>query len=178
MADITTLGAPIKTAYEGQANTNAFTDAEKTKLAGVPSSFDADTVGLGNVDNTSDADKPISDDTQAALDLKQPISPRVSSSASSATPTPNADTTDAYILTALAAAAAFAAPTGTPVQGQAMIIRIKDNGTARALTWDAIYRAIGVTLPTTTVISKTTYISMIYNSTDTKWDVLGVALEA
>lgn len=27
-------------------------------------------VGLGNVDNTSDADKPISDDTQAALDLK------------------------------------------------------------------------------------------------------------
>ena len=29
-------------------------------------------VGLGNVDNTSDADKPISDDTQAALDLKAP----------------------------------------------------------------------------------------------------------
>ena len=27
-------------------------------------------VGLGNVDNTADADKPISDDTQAALDLK------------------------------------------------------------------------------------------------------------
>ena len=27
-------------------------------------------VGLGNADNTSDADKPISDDTQAALDLK------------------------------------------------------------------------------------------------------------
>ena len=27
-------------------------------------------VGLGNVDNTSDADKPISDDTQAALDTK------------------------------------------------------------------------------------------------------------
>lgn len=30
-------------------------------------------VGLGSVDNTSDADKPISDDTQAALDLKQPL---------------------------------------------------------------------------------------------------------
>jgi len=27
-------------------------------------------VSLGNVDNTSDADKPVSDDTQAALDLK------------------------------------------------------------------------------------------------------------
>lgn len=36
MADIqlSTLGSVIKTAYEGQANTNAFTDAEKTKLAG------------------------------------------------------------------------------------------------------------------------------------------------
>lgn len=30
-------------------------------------------VGLGSVDNTSDADKPISDDTQAALDLKAPL---------------------------------------------------------------------------------------------------------
>lgn len=37
MADIeiSTLGGVIKTAYEGEANTNAFTDAEKTKLAGI-----------------------------------------------------------------------------------------------------------------------------------------------
>lgn len=70
MAEITTLGAVIKTTYEGQPNTNAFTDAEKTKLAGVPDTFDADTVGLGNVDNTSDADKPVSTAQQTALDLK------------------------------------------------------------------------------------------------------------
>ena len=31
-------------------------------------------VGLGNVDNTSDADKPVSDDTQTALDLKADLS--------------------------------------------------------------------------------------------------------
>jgi hypothetical protein len=35
-----------------------------------------------------------------------------------------------------------------------------------------------VTLPTTTVISKTLYLGMIYNSTDTKWDVVAVAQEA
>lgn len=46
------------------------TDAERTKLDNTPDSFDKDTVGLGNVDNTSDADKPISDATQAALDEK------------------------------------------------------------------------------------------------------------
>lgn len=106
------------------------------------------------------------------------ITPRVSSTASSATPTPNADTDDEYILTALAAGATFAVPSGTPTQGQAMFIRIKDNGSAQTLAFNAIYRAIGVTLPTTTVISKTMYIGMIYNSTDTKWDVLTVAQEA
>lgn len=33
-----TTGAAVKAAYEGEANTNAFTDAEKTKLAGLESS--------------------------------------------------------------------------------------------------------------------------------------------
>ena len=33
-----TSGAVIKAAYEGEANTNAFTDAEKSKLAGLESS--------------------------------------------------------------------------------------------------------------------------------------------
>lgn len=33
MAELSTLGAVIKTAYEAETNTNAFTDAEKTKLA-------------------------------------------------------------------------------------------------------------------------------------------------
>lgn len=98
--------------------------------------------------------------------------------ASSSTPTPNADTTDIYIVTALAAGATFGAPTGTPVQGQKLIIRIKDNATARTLAYNAIYRAIGVTLPTTTVISKTLYLGLIYNATDTKWDVVAVGQEA
>src|SRR5690625_1434556 len=35
MAELSTLGGVIKTAYEGEANTNAYTDAEKTKLAGI-----------------------------------------------------------------------------------------------------------------------------------------------
>lgn len=33
----------------------------------------AESIGLGNVDNTTDADKPISIATQAALDTKQPV---------------------------------------------------------------------------------------------------------
>lgn len=100
------------------------------------------------------------------------------STASSATPTPNADTTNQYNLTALAAAAAFGAPTGTPLDGQKLIIRIKDNATPRALTWNSIYRPLGIALPTTTSASKTTYMQFIYNAADTKWDLVALSQEA
>jgi hypothetical protein len=116
-------------------------------------------------------------DTTDTLTNKR-ITARVGTTASSTTPTPDADAHDIYTVTALAAGATFGAPTGTPTGGQSLMIRIKDNGTARTLAFNAIYRAIGVTLPTTTVINKTVYLGMIYNATDSKWDVLGVGQEA
>lgn len=103
---------------------------------------------------------------------------RVGTTASFATPTPDADSQDQYTVTALAVNATFGAPTGTPSDGQNLIIRVKDNATARTLAFNAIYRAIGITLPTTTVISKTLYLGMKYNSADTKWDVLAYGIEA
>lgn len=105
------------------------------------------------------------------------LDPRVQSVVSSATVTP-VSTNDLVVITAQAEALTLANPTGTAVQGQAMMIRIKDNGTARAITFGANYRALGVTLPTTTTVNKTTYLGLIYNSTDTKWDVIGVNTEA
>jgi len=103
------------------------------------------------------------------------IQPRVTSIASSATPTPDADTTDMYIITALATGATFGSPTGTPVQGQKLMIRIEDNGSAQSLAYNAIYRAFGAALPTTTTIGKTLYLGCIYNSTDSAWDVVATA---
>jgi len=46
------------------------------------------------------------------------------------------------------------------------------------LTYNVIFRAMGVTLPTTTVISKTLYLGCRYNVADTKWDVIAVGQEA
>lgn len=103
--------------------------------------------------------------------------PNVQSVTSAATVTP-VNTNNLVVITAQAAALTLANPTGTWVQGQSLMIRIKDNGTARALTFDTNYRAIGVTLPTTTVINKITYLGIIYNSTDGKWDVIGVTTQA
>lgn len=103
--------------------------------------------------------------------------PNVQSVTSAATVTPTT-LNDEVVITAQAVALNIANPTGTAVQGQSLIIRIKDNGTARAITYDTQYRAIGVTLPTTTVISKIVYLGFIYNSTDTKWDCIGISQQA
>ena len=105
------------------------------------------------------------------------LNARVQTVTSSATVTP-VSTNDLVIITAQATGLTLANPTGTFTEGQALMIRIKDNATARTIAFDTNYRAIGVTLPTTTVISKTLYLGIIYNSTDSKWDIVGYNLQA
>ena len=105
------------------------------------------------------------------------LNPSVQTVTSSATVTP-ISTNDIVTITAQATGLTLANPTGTFKEGQALMIRIKDNGTAQSITFGSNYRAIGVTLPTTTLISKTLYLGIIYNSTDAKFDVLGINLQA
>jgi hypothetical protein len=76
----------------------------------------------------------------------------------------------------------LASPLGTgATTGQKLLIRLKDNGTARGITWttsSGAYRAIGITLPTTTVISKVTYVGLVYNGTDLFWDAVATVTQA
>lgn len=102
---------------------------------------------------------------------------RVVSQADDSTAVINVTATDVYELTAMANATTFST-TGTPIDGQKIIIRFKDNGSARALTWDGIFRAIGVTLPTTTTANKQHYVECIYNSNASKFDAINVRTEA
>jgi hypothetical protein len=106
------------------------------------------------------------------------IDPRVTSAASASTLIPDISASDVYAYTALAAGLTINAPTGTPVDGDKLIFRLLDNGTGRALTWNATYTVIGVTLPTTTTASKTTYVGCIYNANNTRWDVIAVTTQA
>lgn len=106
----------------------------------------------------------------------RPVS-KVQSIVSAATVTPTF-ANDLVKVTALAAACQLLNPTGTAIDGHGIVIRIKDNGTARALTYDTQYRAMGVTLPTTTVLGKTLYLGGVWNAEDTKLDILSVAQEA
>jgi len=62
-------------AYADQAETDAITaagTAADTKISTAVAALTKSSVGLGNVDNTSDANKPVSTATQTALDLKAP----------------------------------------------------------------------------------------------------------
>jgi len=113
-----------------------------------------------------------------SIKRKAIIDPISVTTASTATLTIDTDVSDFATITAQAEGLTIAAPTGTPVEGQKLIIRLKDDGSARAITFNAIFRALGVTLPTTTVASKTTYLGLVYNSTDTKWDVVATKTEA
>jgi len=99
------------------------------------------------------------------------ITPRVSTEASSATPTINTDNVDAHSITALATAITSMTTnlSGTPTNFQKLIIRIKDNGTARAIAWGASFEAKGVDLPTTTTISKVLTVGFIYDTVTSKW---------
>jgi len=107
------------------------------------------------------------------------INPRVSSAASPTSPlTPDFSSYDVYAITGLTTALTINAPTGTPVDGNKLMFRLLDNGTSRALTWNATYTVIGVTLPTATTISKTTYVGCIYNANNTRWDVIAVTTQA
>jgi len=99
---------------------------------------------------------------------------QIISSSVSVTPTYG---NDLVAITGLSTNVTINNPTGTWPEGKDLTIRIKDNGVARTITWDTKYRAIGVTLPNTTIASKTTYIGLIYNSIDDKFDVIGSTTE-
>ena len=101
----------------------------------------------------------------------------VTSITTSATPTLNADTEDELCITALAGATEIKNPTGTLINGKGYILRIKDNGTARNLTWDTMWKGIGLVLPSTTILGKYLYIGAIYNSISNKMDVVAAPQE-
>jgi hypothetical protein len=83
-----------------------------------------------------------------------------------------------HTITALAAANTFGVPTiasGSLDNNYKLMIRIKDNGTARGLSWNAIFRASSdLALPTTTILGKTLYLGFNYNIVDTKWDLVSL----
>jgi hypothetical protein len=110
-------------------------------------------------------------DTQTLTNKR--VTPRVSTTTSSATPTINTDTTDVFGLTAQAAnITSFTTNlSGTPTDGQRLQIYIVGTA-ARTISWGTSFEASTVALPTTTVTTNRLDVSFIWNAATSKWRCL------
>lgn len=97
----------------------------------------------------------------------------VASTTDDSTAVIDSDSYDEYYLTAIANNTTISV-TGTPTQGQEIFIGLKDAGTTKTLTWTSI-TALGVTLPTATVVSKQHIIKLKYISS--AWWAIAVNVE-
>jgi len=78
-----------------------------------------------------------------------------------------------YTLTALAEPATFNSPSGTPLDGNSLVLKIKASGTEIVLAWNDIYRG-GTDISLPSITNKTMVLHFMYNAADTKWDLVGI----
>ncbi|CAL7961512.1 hypothetical protein GAMM_230015 [Gammaproteobacteria bacterium] len=103
------------------------------------------------------------------------ITPRVYSVTSPTSVTVNSDSTDIVSVVSLSAGLTINAPAGTPRDGQLLTIRINALATPQALTWNAIFRAIGdYVLPSVTVATSDFAANFMYNTDAVKWDLVNI----
>jgi hypothetical protein len=108
------------------------------------------------------------------------VTPRILSATTYTTNTGTSiagDTQDMFIVTAQAGDLLFNNPSGTPTDGQKLIISVASSTTAaRALTWGNAYGSTTVALPTTTAATTATLtIGFIWSASKNLWQCVAVA---
>ena len=116
------------------------------------------------------------------VNFEQGYIPRISSNVTVASPFAwDSSQFDVYEIKALANNLTIGADVNTPINGQKILFRIKDDGVSKTLIWttgvEKGFREISALLPTTTNAGKLIYVGAMYNSTDLRWDVLAVGQE-
>lgn len=102
------------------------------------------------------------------------VTKRVVSTTQSATPSVNTDNGDIFEITALAQAITSMTTnlTGTPVDGDVMMVQITDNGTARAITWGAKFASFAAALPASTVVSTMLPVLFQWSAASSVWNCM------
>jgi hypothetical protein len=78
-------------------------------------------------------------------------------------------------VTALAEAMTINAPAGTPVDSQKIILRIKDDGTSKTLTWNAVWRNLTGIDISSTLAGAVIYFGAVYNAENSTWDITAMS---
>ena len=112
MADINQVQLPDGSQYNIKDDTSGY--ASETYVQNQISGITKATIGLGNVDNTSDANKPVSTAQQTALDGKTNTSV-IAYTESSATATKRYEIGDQFILSGVLYTATAIIPNGDPI---------------------------------------------------------------
>ncbi len=111
--------------------------------------------------------------TDAQTLTNKRITPRIYSTATTATLSPNVDNYDIFEITALAGNLTINDFSGTPTNGQRAMIRIKDNGTSRMLTWLTNMFVARATIPSNVTRPNTwSYFIFQYHSDTSNWEVI------
>lgn len=115
-------------------------------------------------------DKVVTPSVTITLTNKR-ITPRVTTIVTSSTPTINTNNCDAVTITALASDITSMTTnlSGSPNNFDKLIIRFKDNGTARVIAWGASFANYGGVLPLTTVVGKTINVALQWDSVALVW---------
>lgn len=106
------------------------------------------------------------------------VTKRVTAASDATSITPDGDTADVVTQANTQALGTLTinSPSGTPTNGQELTLRIKSTN-AHTYSFNAIYRgSLDTPLPTThSGSSLTDYLKFIYNSADSKWDLIAIA---
>lgn len=176
-ANVTVASTPSGTTFT-YANTGDFvgstadTTGSAISLTSIGTNF-----GLGTASTATAPTGTIvgTTDTQT-LTNKRITAKSLAAANTSGSVTPDSDAYDQvnYLLTG---STSFANPSGTPTNGQKLHIRLYAASTQTVSSWGDGYRIIGTLLPTSVPAGKTIYVGCIWNSTDSKWDVVAVATQ-
>ncbi len=105
------------------------------------------------------------------------ITRRVVTVTQSATPAIDTDNTDVASITGLAQPITSMSTnlTGTPVDGDTLIVRITDNGITQAIAWGSSFEPSTIAPPSTTVASAMIMAGFMWNIATSKWRCIAVA---
>jgi hypothetical protein len=116
----------------------------------------------------------VSSDSTVTLTNKR-VTPRIQTAADATSITPTGDSADQVnqANTQALGTLTINAPTGTPTDGQRLVIRVRSTN-AHSISWNAIYRASNdFALPSAlTGSSEYDYFGLLYNSGSSTWDLV------
>lgn len=189
MAQFDTAVSDGNIVYQSQAlgtpASGTLTNATGLPVAGIAAST-VTALGVGSVELGHATDTTLSRSAAGVLAVEGVVIPSISSTntltnkrvtrrvtttnAPGATPTTNTDNVDVMNFTGLALAITSMTTnlSGTPVDGDLIMFRFTDDGTARGITWGASFAATTVALPTTTVISTMLRVGFQYSGSTWK----------